>query len=324
MSIVNSGDSDSKMVPIAEDDFQENTGQQQRPATAPERSSITDTSELSRASWKTARTDVLKKYDLNNDGKFDGQEVENIINEYINTLNKHANLSESHRFQKRIIAFGAVMIILLSLSNLGTAFLAVNLAKETRIVDGKMVNNDGSDSGIMTEAAVKSFSAPQVTPMESRRSLQDGVMTEWNTFACYSPREVEEIVNTVAESGTANTVLRDEKNVIQQIIPLTGSVTRSYAPSESRRGLQNSLGPMVIEFREVGVAFVQNDPNCVYGRRLETSDGDDGDDGDDDDSVTDKTVGGQGNSIDPNPVAPTTTAPTKSPVEPPDTTPPPS
>jgi len=325
MSAMISGDgstvSDSKMLTIAEDDFQENSGLQQRPSTAPERSSITDTSELSRASFRTARTDVMKKYDLNNDGKFDGQEVENIINEYINTLNKHANLSESHKTQKRIIAFGAIMIILLSLSNFATAFLAVNLSKETRIVNGKMVSKDGSGSAIMTEAAVKNFSSTQINPRERRRSLKEGVMTEWKTFACYTPEEVEEIVSTVAESGIANTILRDRRNVIQRIIPLTGSVTRNYGSSGSRRELQNSLGPMVIEFSEVGVAFVENDPNCVdRGRRLSAC----GDDQDDCKTIAPSkskapspsppAVGAQENTVDPQPAAATSEAPSVAPT----------
>lgn len=214
--------------------------------------------------WKTVRKETMKKYDLNNDGKFDGHEVENIIDEYMSTLYKHQALSTENKSQKKSIAFGAVMIILLSLSNLGTAFLAINLAKETRVVDGKIVNNDGTDSGVKIESAVKSFSAQGIPVQKSRpRVLSEGDEAEWETFACFTSEEVEGMVEAVAESGMANTVVRDKRNVIQRIVPLSGRTNRGYDSNGSGRALQNSLGPMVIKFPEVGVAFVENDPNCV-------------------------------------------------------------
>jgi len=261
MSTVNSGDgsivaSDSRgMVSISEsgDEFQANPGQQQRPVKTPEGSSITATEGINTAgSWRTAKTNVMKKYDLNNDGKFDGQEVENIIDEYINTLNKHANLSESHKVQKKVISFGAVMIILLSLSNLGTAFLAVSLAKETRIVDGKMVNNDGTQSAVLTETAVKTFSGSGLPLVGAGRRLNaDGS----RTVACFDEETVEDILDSVAVSGVANTVVRDENNRIEEIIPVQGQASRAQDGT-------------TIDFPDAGVRFVRDHPDC---RNLETN-----------------------------------------------------
>jgi len=260
MSTVNSGDgsivaSGSRMVSISEssgDEFQANPGQQQRPVKTPERSSITATEGVDSGSWRTAKKNVMKKYDLNDDGKFDGQEVENIIDEYINTLNKHANLSESHKVQKKVISFGAVMIILLSLSNLGTAFLAVSLAKETRIVDGKMVNNDGTQSAVLTETAVKTFSGSGLPLVGAGRRLNaDGS----RTFACFTEETVEEIFDTVAESGVANTLVRDENNRIGEIIPVQGQASRAQDGT-------------TIDFPNAEVSFVRDHPNC---RNLETN-----------------------------------------------------
>jgi len=259
MSTVNSGDGSivasggSRMVSISEsgDDFQANPGQQQRPVKTPEPSSITDTEGIDSGSWRTAKKNVMKKYDLNHDGKFDGQEVENIIDEYINTLNKHANLSESHKVQKKVISFGAVMIILLSLSNLGTAFLAVSLAKETRIVDGKMVNNDGTQSAVLTETAVKTFSGSGLPPVGAERRLNaDGS----RTVACFDEETVEDILDSVAVSGVANTVVRDENNRIEEIIPVQGQATRAQDGT-------------TIDFPNAGVRFVKDHPHCTRNRR---------------------------------------------------------
>eukprot|EP00552_Chaetoceros_brevis_P002711 CAMPEP_0197737156 /NCGR_PEP_ID=MMETSP1435-20131217/7609_1 /TAXON_ID=426625 /ORGANISM="Chaetoceros brevis, Strain CCMP164" /LENGTH=179 /DNA_ID=CAMNT_0043325593 /DNA_START=119 /DNA_END=658 /DNA_ORIENTATION=+ len=152
------------------------------------------------------------------------------------------------------------MIILLSLSNLGTAFLAVSLAKETRIVDGKMVNNDGTQSAVLTETAVKTFSGSGLPSGSAGRRLNaDGS----RTVDCFNEETVEHIIDTVARSGFANTVVRDENNRIEEIIPVQGQASRAQ-------------DGMMISFPNAGVKFVRDHPHCIdaasAGRKLEDVD----------------------------------------------------
>jgi len=90
---------------------------------------------------------LMNKYDANNDGKFDSEEVCNIIDDYMKTKKTKKNLG-------RYLSVAVVLIAILGVSNIGTAFVANNLTKELR------VNNDGSMVSANNEAvAVRSKQA---------------------------------------------------------------------------------------------------------------------------------------------------------------------
>ena len=137
------------------------------------------------------------------------------------TLHKQQNLANITKTQSKVIYITICLIILLSLSNLGTTFLAVNLAKEIRIIDGMMVSNDGIKSATATRSSVKACSVVGVEDMglPADRRLEDDYE---RTIACYTDDEANEIYE-----GRANLVVRDPREpAAERVVPVNGEAQR--------------------------------------------------------------------------------------------------
>ena len=196
----------------------------------------------------------------------------------MSTLLKEQTLETTTKDQKKLIIIGSIMIILLSVSNLGTAFLAANLAKDISVIDGRMVTNDGMKSAITTRSSVKAFSVVGREDMDlSDRRLDE----DERTIACYTPDEAKDIFNTVREEGRANLVVRDPgSSSIKRILPINIEGQRRMLDisrkleSTPRRNLgEEDAFTIMYEFPGSRVRFVPDDFDCVMDLEAHRSDG---------------------------------------------------
>lgn len=82
---------------------------------------------------------VLKKYDLNGDGKLDDAEQQNIGHDIL-------RMEDIARLQKKLLMFAFCVIVFLCISNIATGYLAVVLAKDTKVAeDGVMRKTSGGN-----------------------------------------------------------------------------------------------------------------------------------------------------------------------------------
>ncbi len=159
--------------------------------------------------WKSGRQSILHKYDKNGDGIFDTDEVNAIVDDYMDTIRKNVTLIDTNEGMRKLLIFAGVMILLLSLSNLGTALLAAHLAKEITISsDGKLTSADGKETALKTMSTSyimtsgKSFSEEVGNNTESL--LKDGVVIAGTNIKCFDGDEVVNAYNTVVDGGTAS------------------------------------------------------------------------------------------------------------------------
>eukprot|EP00553_Chaetoceros_curvisetus_P000105 CAMPEP_0204624910 /NCGR_PEP_ID=MMETSP0717-20131115/10675_1 /ASSEMBLY_ACC=CAM_ASM_000666 /TAXON_ID=230516 /ORGANISM="Chaetoceros curvisetus" /LENGTH=186 /DNA_ID=CAMNT_0051640465 /DNA_START=55 /DNA_END=615 /DNA_ORIENTATION=- len=98
------------------------------------------------------------------------------------------------------------MVLLLSISNVGTAFLAVTLAKEVKVSpDGSMMSTNGNDTPLMTMDKVLNLTITGNAFADGRQEIGGNVVP----FGCFYPEEVEEMyINSQEGSGT-NIIVKD-------------------------------------------------------------------------------------------------------------------
>lgn len=175
----------------------------------------------------------MAKYDKNGDGQFDQGEVEGIIDDYMGTIYNKQTLEDSNKSLRKIIILGTIMIVLLSLSNLGTGIAAAYISKDITVIDGRLVGMDGDESATKTLMTVNSVEMIEVQELrrfsfDSSRRLQD--LTVETTIACIDKEMAEIIAKTMKESGNANLGLIqkaiagaiESSNDLSAIIPLSG------------------------------------------------------------------------------------------------------
>lgn len=152
----------------------------------------------------------MAKYDKNGDGQFDQSEVEGIIDDYMGTIYNKQSLEDANKTQRKIIIFSTILIVLLSLSNLGTGIApaAYILSKDITVIDGRLMPAmDGDESAmkdgqaLMTTNSVRRFDA-QDLETDSFRRLQD--LTVETTVACIDIKTATAVGQTVAKSGGAS------------------------------------------------------------------------------------------------------------------------
>lgn len=84
-------------------------------------------------------SEVLKKYDLDGDGKLDAAEQQNIGHDML-------RMEDIARLQKKLLMFSFGVIVFLCVSNIATGYLAVMLAKDTKVAkDGVMKDTSGGN-----------------------------------------------------------------------------------------------------------------------------------------------------------------------------------
>lgn len=228
---------------------------------------------LKDSNWSSERQSIMQKYDKNGDGKFDVDEVEGIIDDFMATMYSQQSLAHSNQLQKKVIIFGAIMFVLLTLSNLGVGIAVANLSKDIKVVDGKMmgIDGDGTNSALMTAQSVKMFSGAGIQNVNRRRGLnEDDDEDSIKTIACISPKAAKEIFDAVATSGSANIVLDNEVDFSTFVLPIGGDATKMLKTNSLNRRLADEKmaddAPTDDEFsyifRNAGVMFVADDPMC--------------------------------------------------------------
>merc|ERR1740139_1487686 len=106
----------------------------------------------------STRQEIIKKYDVNRDGVFDAKEINCIMDDYMFITQTNKALTDTNKNQKKLLSGTFLLILLLTLSNLGTSFIAVNMSKEVVVVDGKIMANGGSqEEAISTMTSVRTL-----------------------------------------------------------------------------------------------------------------------------------------------------------------------
>ena len=160
----------------------------------------------------STRQEIIKKYDVNGDGVFDTKEINCIMDDYMFITQTNKSLTDSNSNQKKLLSGTFLLIVLLTLSNLGTAFLAVNMSKEVVVVDGKIMANGGSqEEAISTMNSVRTVTqeVKGSNGISNRRTLQDNDDEDWDNVifdvsdVCFTQEQVESFYKyTMAGSGT--------------------------------------------------------------------------------------------------------------------------
>ncbi len=244
---------------------------------------------LKESSWQSTRQHILTKYDKNGDGVYDVSEVNAIVDDYMATINQNTSLIDTNQNQKKIIMFSALMIILLSISNLGTAFLAVSLAKEVKVSeDGTMTSTDGANTALKTMKKVetmKVLSESVHLSTEERRRL-----TGSTSFGCFTKEQVERMYNN-AQNGSGTNLILEDKNVpgVQRTINLAGSTSKLVSDESSVRLLSDGdMDEADIDFEyhfpdSGGIQFRHAPEECGQRRMLPVNDDDSSSSGSDND-----------------------------------------
>jgi len=167
------------------------------------------------------RQGVIKKYDVNGDGVFDANEVNCIMDDFLFLKQTNTSLVGTNSNQKKLLSGAFLLIVLLAMSNLGTALLAVNMSKEVVVVDGKIMANGGSQ-----EEAISTMNSVRTVTQEvksrgsngigNRRTLQDNEEAnddeDWDTFffdvsdVCFTQEQVESFYQYAKKDSGGTTI----------------------------------------------------------------------------------------------------------------------
>jgi len=238
------------------------------------------TRQLKDSNWTSARKSIISKYNKNGDGNFDQSEVEGIIDDYMGSIFNHQSLQGANKSQGKIIIFGAIMIVLLSFSNLGTGLAAANISKDIKIIDYRMTAA-GDGGALKTETSLRKFEAnAKKAPHTLSRGMQevdDSLI--WSCIACMADAKVEALVLTMRDQGQANVEVV-EKSLdlskilyLSKILNLRGDMYMNRQTLNKRRlgGESKSLEEVnEIEFPDVKIKLVVNDAECTKGTSKES------------------------------------------------------
>ena len=184
----------------------------------------------------SSRQDIIKKYDVNGDGVFDTNEINCIMDDFMFMMQTNKSLADTNSNQKKLLIGAFFLVVLLSISNLGTALLAVNMSKEIVVVDGKIMANGGSqEEAISTMNTVKTVTkriqgSPNSRDRNSRKlHLKAGTEVDVSALVqggdggvlCFDHEEVQSIFNSAVNGSGTNLVLFGNSTTV---IPLNGEV----------------------------------------------------------------------------------------------------
>jgi len=213
-------------------------------------------STLRNSNYGASRQSIMDKYDTNGDGKIDLAELHAFVDDYIINITNNDTLLDRVSNMRRLIGFGTILLVIIALSNLGTAILAANISKDTVIVDGRFVANDGSATAISTTNSVESIT--KMFSKEGRRKLEDGAAdaAASSPHACFTQAEVNTIsASSIHGSGT---------NLIIQSGEDDGSISESLFLIHGT-GYFNQTQ---VSFPESNVQFdLDNEGLCADNRR---------------------------------------------------------
>ena len=194
-----------------------------------------DISTLRDSNYGASRQSIMDKYDTNGDGKIDLAELHAFVDDYIINITNNDTLLDRVSNLRRLIGFGTILLLIIALSNLGTAILAANISKDTVIVNGRFVANDGSNAAISTTNVVESITKVWETDDHGthRNLAVDGAdtnatATASSPYVCLAQAEVNDILQRSINGTGTSLVIRsngdDESTSQQYVVPIQGTV----------------------------------------------------------------------------------------------------
>mmetsp|Transcript_25772 Transcript_25772/g.39467 ORF Transcript_25772/g.39467 Transcript_25772/m.39467 type:complete len:238 (+) Transcript_25772:113-826(+) len=165
------------------------------------------------------RQGIIKKYDVNGDGVFDANEINCMMDDFMFITQNNKSLVDTVSNQKKLLSGAFLLVVLLSMSNLGTAFLAANMSKEVVVVDGKIMANGGSqEEAISTMTSVRTLKKQVNLNDRSRahhRRILNGETSPTNEgdngdVVCFTDEEVQNLFDNAANGSGTNIVLEGE------------------------------------------------------------------------------------------------------------------
>jgi hypothetical protein len=192
------------------------------------------------------RQGIINKYDTNGDGVFDTNELNFIMDDFMSMMQTNKSLADTNSIQKKMIVGAFLLIILLSISNLGTALLAMNMSKEVVVVNGKIMANGGSqEEAISTMTSVRTLTkkfpdAPHHRDRH-RRILQGNIFSQLqghetsapateddnDEVVCFTSDEVDDLFDSAVDGSGTNIVLEataEKGSKSTTVIPISGGV----------------------------------------------------------------------------------------------------
>jgi len=150
---------------------------------------------------------LMNKYDSNNDGMFDSEEVCNIIEDYMKTKKTKKNLG-------RYLSVAVVLIAILGVSNIGTAFVANNLTKELRVNnDGSMVSANNEAVAVRSKQSRTTYGTISVPETKNRKLLANPA----DSCFCMHENHLESIIDEVREADITLTFPYTDSQVNVQV-----------------------------------------------------------------------------------------------------------
>ncbi len=231
------------------------------------------------SNWNPDRQSILNKYDKNGDGIYDTNEVNAIVDDYMTTIRNNNALIDTNKGQKKLLILCGLMIFILSLSNLGTAFLAANLAKDTRVAqDGIMTATDGTAIKTMNTAESITITGKASFDSNSSDTLERKLLgfSDERSFACVTEDEMMKLFNNaIGGSGTSLTLQDEEMPSVQKTIFIAGRVSRrSMNENDFKRRLSEGRGTadyvtdFEYAFPEANISFEYAPDECAGRRKL--------------------------------------------------------
>ena len=159
------------------------------------------------------RQGIIKKYDVNGDGVFDANEINCMMDDFMFITQTNKSLVDTVSNQKKLLSGAFLLIVLLTLSNLGTSFIAVNMSKEVVVVDGKIMANGGSqEEAISTMTSVRTLTKMRGSNgIGNRRILTGDNSTTGDTgddVVCFTDVEVQKLFDNAVDGSGTNVVLQ--------------------------------------------------------------------------------------------------------------------
>jgi len=225
---------------------------------------MTNVNKLRDSNFGSRRQSIIQKYDTTGDGVFQSEAIDNIVDDYMATILNNNTLLDANYNQKKLLGFASILIIILSFANLGTAILAANISKDTVVIDGRFVTNDGTAEAISTRNSVKTITKKEDPRANKWDPISDGEDTNIEgdnsehasmPFICFTNEEVDAIFESTIEGSGTNIIIQsdeDDGSMSRKVVPIHG------AGREGRKGFS---------FPNSHVEFVPDDKGLCSERR---------------------------------------------------------
>jgi hypothetical protein len=162
---------------------------------------------------------VSKKYDVNGDGKLDEAEQAMrdldkegrgfLTNDKVYSIfQQQLRLQKQLLLAKRLVIFFAILLVILAVANIGVAFAAARLSKDTTTTNNLLVVKDTGDVVATNNHANVFDIATSVDTKRRQRGLLEGDGTTTATATLVSKQDAQDMFNECAVDGASVTLKR--------------------------------------------------------------------------------------------------------------------